>query len=117
MKFLVDENLPIEAAELLRDAGHDATTIAEMRMRGSPDARVAEAVKFAQCALVTQDVDFANTQLYPPAEYFGIIVLRLSAYSRRHTLAVLQQLVPKLTVETLVGKLWIVEEDRVRIRG
>jgi predicted nuclease of predicted toxin-antitoxin system len=29
MKFKVDENLPREVADLLRGAGHDATTVIE----------------------------------------------------------------------------------------
>lgn len=117
VKFLVDENLPVEAAEMLRNAGHEAVTVAELRLRGSTDTKLAELVKAERRALLTQDVDFANTQVYPPADYFGLVVLRLSAYSRRHILAVLQQVVPQLTEETLVRKLWIVEEDRIRIRG
>jgi predicted nuclease of predicted toxin-antitoxin system len=32
MKFKTDENLPIQAAELLRDAGYDALTVLEQGM-------------------------------------------------------------------------------------
>ena len=116
MKFLVDENLPTEATELLRAAGHDAASVTDLHLGGSTDAVVAELARKAQQALITLDVDFANTQVYPPADYFGLIVLRLSAYGRRHVLAVIQQIVPHLKDETLlVGKLWIVEEGRVRM--
>ena len=117
MKFLVDENLPIEVAELLRQGGHDAVTIAELRMRGSKDAKVAELLKAEQRALLTLDGDFDNTLLYSPPDYFGLVVLRLQAQGKRHILAVVQDLVPKLKEEELIGKLWVVEESRVRIRG
>lgn len=32
LKFKVDENLPVEAAALLRDAGHDAVTVDDQGM-------------------------------------------------------------------------------------
>lgn len=37
--------------------------------------------------------------------------------SRRSILRTLGQVLPLFAVEPLVGFLWIVEEDRVRIRG
>jgi uncharacterized protein DUF5615 len=35
MKFKIDENLPIEAAALLREAGHDALTVHDQNLRGA----------------------------------------------------------------------------------
>jgi predicted nuclease of predicted toxin-antitoxin system len=40
MKFKTDENLPAEAADLLRAAGHDAVTVGGQRMSGSFDSTV-----------------------------------------------------------------------------
>jgi len=39
MRFKIDENLPIELADLLRDAGFDAMTVPEqgIRIRGGSD--------------------------------------------------------------------------------
>jgi hypothetical protein len=42
MKFKTDENLPVEAAEDLRQAGHDALTVADQKLAGQPDVRLAE---------------------------------------------------------------------------
>ncbi|WP_368730321.1 DUF5615 family PIN-like protein [Nitrosococcus oceani] len=36
MNFKIDENLPVEVAELLCEAGHDALTVDEQELRGSP---------------------------------------------------------------------------------
>ena len=41
MQFKVDENLPLEAADALRNAGHDALTIPDQQMVGNPDSQVA----------------------------------------------------------------------------
>jgi len=37
MLFKVDENLPVEIAELLSDLGHDAKTINDQRLQGVND--------------------------------------------------------------------------------
>lgn len=34
MKFKIDENLPVEAVLLLREAGHDALSVHEQGLRG-----------------------------------------------------------------------------------
>ena len=36
MKFKTDENMPVEAAEDLRQAGHDAVTVANKQLTGHP---------------------------------------------------------------------------------
>ena len=41
MRFKIDENLPVEAALSLRNAGHDVLTIHDQQMVGDPDPQVA----------------------------------------------------------------------------
>jgi predicted nuclease of predicted toxin-antitoxin system len=41
MRFKVDENLPIEVAELLQQANHDALTILEQQLGGHADFNIA----------------------------------------------------------------------------
>jgi predicted nuclease of predicted toxin-antitoxin system len=41
MKFKIDENLPVEAAESLRQMGYEATTVLEQGLGGGADARIA----------------------------------------------------------------------------
>ena len=116
-KFKVDENLPTEAAELLASAGHDAVTVRDQRMVGQPDTNVAKVCRQEDRVVVTLDLDFADIRTYPPADYAGIIVFRLTLLDKFHVLSVLQRLLPVLEREPLVGKLWIVDESSVRVRG
>ena len=44
MKFKTDENLPIEAAATLREAGFDAETIWDEKLSGADDHVVARAL-------------------------------------------------------------------------
>ena len=117
LKFKVDENLPTEAAELLVNAGHDAVTIRDQHMVGQPDTNVAAVCRQEGRAVVTLDLDFADIRAYPPNDYAGIIVFRLTVLNKPHALSVLQRLLPILEREPLMGKLWIVDESSIRVRG
>lgn len=116
MKFKVDENLPVEVARLLREAGHDAATVLEQGMGGQIDAVVASVCRSERRALVTLDLDFANVQAFSPADYAGLIVLRLQRQDRAHVLAACAAILPLLGREPLEQRLWIVDETRVRVR-
>lgn len=115
--FKIDENLPVEVRELLRHARHDALTVADQSLAGHPDVDVAAVCRSEGRVLLTFDLDFADTTRYPPADYAGIIVLRLARQDRPHVVDVVTALVPHLVDETaLRGRLWIVEETRIRVR-
>jgi len=116
MKFKVDENLPDEVAELLRDAGHDAVTIYEERLVGADDDDIAPVFLKEERAFMTFDLGFANIRSYPPSEYYGLVVFRLKRQDKLHVLEVCKQLLETVGFERLTRCLWIVEEKRVRIR-
>jgi predicted nuclease of predicted toxin-antitoxin system len=116
MKFLVDENLPAEVAALLRGDGHDAVTVNELKLGSAGDATLAEVANAEVRAIITLDVDFGNTQLYPPADFEGLVVIRLGQQGKSRVQEVVRALLPLLKTEVLKGKLWVVEDDRIRIR-
>lgn len=115
-RFKIDETLPIEAAQLLIGAGHDAITVPAQRMSGRPDPDLADVCQRETRAVVTLDLDFADIRAYPPADYFGIIVLRLVRLDKPRILGAIRRLLPFLDQEPLVGTLWIADESRIRIR-
>jgi predicted nuclease of predicted toxin-antitoxin system len=75
MKFKVDENLPIEATELLRNAGHDGLTVYDQQMAGAADPTIAAVCQVEGRAILTLDTDFADIRTYAPQDYAGIVVL------------------------------------------
>jgi predicted nuclease of predicted toxin-antitoxin system len=117
MLFKIDENLPVDAAGLLRQRGHDALTVGDQQMIGRPDVDVAQVCQVEKRALVTLDLDFADIRAFPPEDYAGIIVLRPAVQSIPTVLRLVDQVVVHCASESLVGYLWIVDESRVRIRG
>jgi len=117
MNFKIDENLPIEVAERLRQEGYDALSVVEQYLSGSPDSDLAYICQQEKRALITLDTDFANIRAYPPSHFFGLIVFRLHWQDKLHILKVLEELIPQLANEVLQQHLWIVEETRIRIRS
>jgi predicted nuclease of predicted toxin-antitoxin system len=116
MKFKTDENLPVEAAEDLRRAGHDALTVADQHLAGQPGVRVADVCRAEGRALLTLDLDFSDIRVYPPSNYSGIIVLRPSVQTVKNIQRLVGQVIAVLPNEPLAGNLWIVDEGQIRIR-
>jgi hypothetical protein len=67
--------------------------------------------------MVTLDTDFADIRVYPPGQYSGIVVVRLRRQDKPYVLGIFARLMLLFLIEPLEGHLWIVEEDRIRIRG
>ena len=117
MKFKVDENLPVEVVELMRQAGHDAKTVLKQHMSGAADFDIALVCQREGRILVTLDLDFADIRAYPPAQYPGFIVLRLRKQDKPHVLEILNRMLLVFPDEPLEQHLWIVEETQIRIRS
>ncbi len=117
MKFKIDENLPVDVANLFAEQGYDAITVFQENLEGSPDSDISIVCQREERALVTLDTDFADIREYPPQDFPGLIVLRLKRQDKPHVLSVVKHLIKLLSKEPLKYHLWIVEEERVRISG
>lgn len=117
MKFKIDENLPVDVADLLRQTGYEAATVLEQDLGGSTDTVLASICQKETRVLITLDTDFADIRAFPPKQYYGLIVLRLKRHDKTYVRQILSRLIRKLSTEPLERRLWIVEENRIRIRG
>jgi predicted nuclease of predicted toxin-antitoxin system len=117
MKFKIHQNLPLEAAELLIAAGHDAMTVYQQSLGGASDERIVEVCKKEDRILVAADLDLSDIRHYPPAQTPGYMVLRLPRQSKQAMLDLLAKAIPILAKRPINGQLWIVEPERLRIRG
>lgn len=92
-------------------------TVWDEGLRGTSDANLSHVCRTEDRVLITLDLGFADIRTYPPEEHQGMIVLRLNSQDSRYVLAALSRIVPLLAKEMLTKRLWIVDEQSVRIRG
>ena len=116
MRFLTDENLPREIMQLLRQLGHDVLDVRESGMAGATDRQVSARAQSEGRILVTMDLDFANILQYPPAEYAGMLVLRVPHPTRLHAVNTLRGFLSVVTEQEIESALVIVEPGAYRIR-
>lgn len=116
MKFKIDENLPVDVADLLKQAGHEADTVYDEGITGADDVTISKVCKKEKRIIITLDLGFADIRTYPPADFEGIIVLRLIKQDKNYVLGIAERLITALESGELTGKLWIVDEKRIRVR-
>lgn len=112
----MDQNLPVEVAQLLRSAGYPATTVQDEGLAGAEDEILAERVRIEGRVLITLDLDFGDLRAYPPHDFHGIIVLRCKLQNKSAVLSLVERVIRLLIAENPDGKLWVIEADRARIR-
>lgn len=117
LRFKIDENVPVDGAELLAAAGHDCHSVYDEALAGAPDPDVAAACAREERVLITLDLDFSDVRAYVPGTHPGIVVLRPRTPDREATLALLARVIALLAREPIAGCLWIVDAERVRIRA
>ncbi len=117
MKFKIDENLPIEFADLLIVRGYEATTVIGQKLQGKPDDTILGACLREKRILVTLDLDFADIKTYPPAQFPGFIVFRVPRQNKRILTNLFQRIIPLINQKPLEHRLWIIEETQIRIRA
>ena len=115
MRFKVDENLPVQCIDQLRQAGHDAVSVYDQGLSDAPDPRIMEACTDEERVLVSLDLDFADIRSYPPSRTHGIVVFRLKTQDAATLRQVVHRLLDLLPRESPAGRLWVVERDKVRI--
>jgi predicted nuclease of predicted toxin-antitoxin system len=93
MRCKLDENMPVESADLLRTAGRDCATVLDEGLGGAGDPDLGARCRVEGRVLFTLDLDFADIRAYPPSEYVGIVVFRPVKPSRDSILALLRQLI------------------------
>ncbi len=116
MRFKLDENIPLEAIGYLQNAGMGAVGVEEEGLAGSHDPAVADACRIEDRVLITMDVGFGDIRTYPPGSHPGIVVLRLARQDTPAVIRVLRRVIDALKEEPVSGNLWVVDENRIRVR-
>jgi predicted nuclease of predicted toxin-antitoxin system len=118
MRFLLDANLPRSAVAAVEKCGHTVEFARDSGLGTAPDDVIAERARATHAVLVTRDLDFADVRRYPPAEYSGIVILRLpdDAMAKDIAAVLARFLADTEVVDQLPRRLATVDETRVRFR-
>jgi predicted nuclease of predicted toxin-antitoxin system len=116
MRFKLDENLPWGISKIMIENGHDVETVLSEKLKGCSDEMLINTCVWEQRILITLNFDFADIIAYPPQTYPGIIVIRAKSQNKSQIQLLITKLLTLFQDNDPAGSLWIVEEDRVRIR-
>ena len=111
MKFLADENIRREVISFLDSSGYDVVST----LKGSRDSEIAKKARKEKRIIVTHDNDFANRLLYPPAEFSGIVLIKIHPPTKELIIKALKNLFNTLSPSELGRKLVILEPEGFRI--
>jgi predicted nuclease of predicted toxin-antitoxin system len=116
MRIKLDENLPSSLADALAQLGHNADSVQQEGLQGSPDPEVWAAAQAAQRFLVTQDLDFSNVQQFTPGTHYGILLIRLRNPSRRALTIFIESVFKTEDVERWARCFVVATDTKIRVR-
>lgn len=115
MRFLADENLPLPMVRLLREAGLDVDSIAELNP-GIPDEQVLEHARSHGHILITFDRDFGELVYHRGAPVpAGIVYLRFPRFDLSLLASTVIELAHRAEI-SLDSRFTVVDSDKIRQR-
>ena len=117
--FFADQCVSGFVMEQLREDGHEVIRLKAHLAPDAPDSVVIAKAQELEAILVSLNGDFADIVSYPPWQYKGIIALQIKNHPE-----ITERLMEKLRAYLsehpegghYVGKLFLVEVHRIRIR-
>lgn len=116
MRIKVDEDLPVQAIQMLRVSGHDAAGVREQGMSGWKDPELWQAVQQEDRFLVTADKGFGDIRRYPPGTHAGVLVLRPDQDGIGPVLDLLRLVLATCDLDAMKGTLVVVTPRGLRFR-
>jgi predicted nuclease of predicted toxin-antitoxin system len=118
VQFLIDASLPRDVAKLFLACGHGAIDVRDIGLRHADDPKIAAHAKSLRLTLISCDFDFGDIRIYPPSDYFGLVIIDRPDNA---TVAQILELVERFLahhdlLNNLVGRLVVVDKRRIRIR-
>ncbi|MFX0098510.1 MAG: DUF5615 family PIN-like protein [Candidatus Hodarchaeota archaeon] len=113
----MDENTPNILKKVLKEKGnHDIVSVRDEALGGSSDHILAKVCKEEERVLITLDMDFSKLPLHEISSLYGVIILSPASLDRWEIKELMEYFIENFNIEDTIGKVFIVEEDRVRIR-
>lgn len=117
MRFLVDENLSPILADLLCAAGHDASHVRNLGMRGATDRAIMARAAEEQRVVVSADTDFGTLLARSGAKLPSVLLIRrlVGRRAAEQTTIIVANL-PTIAQDLDSGAVVVLTDDWVRIR-
>ena len=114
MRFLVDENLPIDVVQVLEAAGHDVLYVAKSHLVSSDDHTLNQFAIGSKRVIVTKDLDFPLVNTPQPP---GLVILRVPERFRRpHIQSLMADFLASNEFNEVEGRVTVVAPGRIRNR-
>jgi len=113
MRFLANENIPLELVKELKNLGYDILRVDEVK-KGMKDYEVLDLSFKEERILITFDKDFGKLVMKEKRKSKSIILLRLPPKSIQYIKNKLFLLFKQ--IKELEGKFIVVEENMIRVR-
>lgn len=112
LKFLLDENVDVRLASFLERRGFSVL----FPSKGLKNGAVASLAKKESSVLLTNDRDFANTDLFKPSEFAGIVVFAIHPPLLSKLESTLLRLFEEFSPEEFSGKIFLLSESGVEVK-
>ena len=117
MKFKLDENTPNILKKILKEKGiNDVFNVRDEALGGSSDHILAKVCKEEERILITLDMDFSKPKLHKISSLYGVIIIKPIYTDRWEVKKLFEDFLDNFNIEDAIGKVFIIEEDRIRIR-
>jgi predicted nuclease of predicted toxin-antitoxin system len=115
MSILADECVYQITVDVVRSWGVAVITAQEAGLASCKNGELLAYAQKNDCVFLTRDKDFTDIRIYPPSDFRGIIVLKISPSNQHEVHKMLHQLLSTLSLEELRAKLAIVDRKKCRV--
>jgi len=116
LKFLLDADMPISSAKVIRSFGYDVEDVRDIGMRAATDQEIIHYALQNKRIIVTKDTDFGEVLRYP--SHPGAIIFRLPyTFTSKELNKTLVDFLDSVDDSKLANAIIIVELGRYRRRG
>lgn len=109
LRFLLDENVPKAVKRFLESKGFSA----EYGPKGIKNSKFALLSKNKESVLLSRDSDFLNTTMFPPGDFFGIVVFNIHPPRRERLVNATSRLLEEF--KEFKGDLFEVDESEIKV--
>lgn len=111
-KFLLDENVDIRLAPFLKRKGFSVL----ITPKGLKNGAVAALAKKERAVFLTNDKDFANSDLFKPSEYAGMIIFFIHPPTLPKLTKALDGLLSAIPSTEFVGKMFLLFDKTIEVK-